>query len=387
MAVTVSLNPVEEALAGTLPQGEVTDAFRAQGLPTRRDEAWKWSDLRLAAKAIRTPSLEYQGDLAPLSALAALEAERVVIANGRLVEPGRAIVCDRSPDVWPVTPLASLATVVPTVGLTLDGDNDTPVLVDRLSDGDGYHADRLKVTLARGARATLVEVHWAVGASFSNCVTEIEMEEGASLTRIVVQPAAIDALTVHTSLIRQAADSQLNQTSILGGAAFARHETRTVFEGTASAQIDALYRLSGDLMTDVTTHVDHQVPGCETSELIKGVIDERARGVFQGKFHVARPAQQTNATMAHHALLLSDDASVNAKPELEIYADDVECAHGNTAGALDDDTLFYLRQRGLSADQARRLLIDAFGAEVLERVEDESLREALTELYGGLNDQ
>ena len=124
------------------------------------------------------------------------------------------------------------------------------------------------------------------------------------------------------------------------------------------------------------------MPGCETRELYKAAITGRARGVFQGKFLVKQGAQKTQAQMAHHALLLSQTAEVRAKPELEIYADDVECAHGNTVGALDDDAIFYMRQRGVSEAQARAMLVQAFLSEVIEQIQDEKIRQQFETLVG-----
>jgi Fe-S cluster assembly protein SufD len=282
--------------------------------------------------------------------------------------------------VLPDADLASLATAAHTLTIELQG-NPPPLIVRRLSDGKGRHADRLRVRLAPGTCATLIETHEAQGAPFANSLTEIAVGEGANLTRLIAQPAADDAVIVHTTLASLAEKASLGQTAIALGGALVRHETRLVQDGESHAQLDGLYRLTGKRHCDTTTHVDYVGEGAETSQLVKGVASGRARGVFQGKFHVARGAQHTDAKMAHHALLLEQGAQINAKPELEIYADDVECAHGNTAGALDPEAMFYLRQRGLSEEQARSLLIDAFAGEVLARVQDETVREQLERVF------
>ena len=191
-----------------------------------------------------------------------------------------------------------------------------------------------------------------------------------------------DAVIVHTALAALGPEGELSQHALTLGGALARHELRLRQDAGSRAVLDGLYKLSGRRHCDTTVHVDFTGEGAETSQLVKGVVSGRSRGVFQGKFHVARGAQRTDAKMAHHALILEQGAQANAKPELEIYADDVECAHGNTVGALDDEHLFYLRQRGLTAAQARAVLVEAFAGEVLDRVEDEALRGQLAFLFG-----
>ena len=159
------------------------------------------------------------------------------------------------------------------------------------------------------------------------------------------------------------------------GAKLSRNETHLQFNGTgAHASLNSAALLSGARHSDFTTNVRHRAESCQARQIHKGVARDSARNVFQGKFHVDRAAQKTDAQMTANALLLSDRAEANHKPELEIYADDVECAHGSTAGALDEDALFYLRQRGLSEETARGLLIEAFIGEVIDGVEDEKLR-------------
>ena len=140
--------------------------------------------------------------------------------------------------------------------------------------------------------------------------------------------------------------------------------------------MDGVYLLSGKAHADQTTEVIHAHPDGTTVQLVKGVVGDQARGVFQGRIVVAEGADKTDARMRHDALLLSDAAEVDAKPELEIYADDVSCAHGNTVGALDDEAIFYARQRGMPLEVARAMLIEAFLGEVLDRIEHEGAREA-----------
>jgi Fe-S cluster assembly protein SufD len=160
------------------------------------------------------------------------------------------------------------------------------------------------------------------------------------------------------------------------GARRQRVETRVVHPGGhATLRLDGAYLLAGKRHADLTTVVTHEGLDGATQQLTKGIVRDQARGVFQGKIVVAEGADRTDARMGHHALILSDRAEVDAKPELEIYADDVSCAHGNTVGALDEDALFYAEQRGIPSDEARALLVEAFVAEVSDRIWNEPARE------------
>ncbi|MEE4207777.1 MAG: Fe-S cluster assembly protein SufD, partial [Parvularcula sp.] len=276
--------------------------------------------------------------------------------------------------------LSALAAIRPLISISVLPGFSHKIVLRRLSDGEGRHGDNVYLTVGEGAEAALLETHEITGRPFVNSRTEIEIDAEARLDRLILQPAAEDAILVHSSAIRldeekDGEKATLRQTTIALGAQLARHETRVTHLGASDAKIDALYRLGGKRHVDITTHVTFEGESAVTDQLVKGVGDDRARGVFQGKFLVKRGAQQTDAKMAHHALLLSKGAQVNAKPELEIYADDVECAHGNTAGALDPEALFYMRQRGVSESEARALLIDAFTSEVIERINNAELRD------------
>lgn len=388
MPAALTLNDAEHALAASLPDGEVATALREQGLPTRRDEAWRWSDLRAKETAARSPSAEMV-DPKSAGVMALADRTEILFANGRLVtDPSslpEGVTLTVAPALFDLDTdeiVAALGSAAPLVVVRIDG-SQAALTLRYLADGDGYHAQNVSILIAAGSHLDLLEVHEVTGAPFVNARTMIDVGRAARLVRTIAQPAAPSATLVHYSEVSLQPKAKLRQVSVARGAALARHQTHLSYFGAADVRLGQLYRLEDTAHCDFTTHADLLHPDSQTRHLCKGVIDGRARGVFQGKFYVARPAQHTDAQMAHHALLLSDDASVNAKPELEIYADDVECAHGNTAGALDEDALFYLQQRGLSADEARRLLIDAFGAEVLDRVDGDAMRDALAAVYGG----
>jgi len=173
-------------------------------------------------------------------------------------------------------------------------------------------------------------------------------------------------------------ETQLTSVNVTTGAAVSRHQVFARFDGeNAHAQINGATMIKGRQHADSTLVVEHAAPHCESRELFKTVIDDEATGVFQGKIIVPHHAQKTDGRMMSAALLLAEGAAMNNKPELEIFADDVQCAHGATCGQLDEDLLFYLMARGLPRKEAESLLVQAFLSEAVEFVDNEAAREAL----------
>jgi Fe-S cluster assembly protein SufD len=387
MAAALKLTPAEEALLQHLPAGDVADAFRSSGLPNRRTEEWRWTDLRAALKGPVPLSAPYAAeiDTVPIDAGGALT---FIFANGVLVQQpgtlpeGVSLKREAGYDVGLRGPVGTLAgaLVQAPQSLCIEKDIASPISVRYLSDGQGMHQTLLQVHVAEGVQCRFIETHETAGAAFANGMTEFFVGEGANVERVIFQPASAEAVTVQSSLVLLMASAKFHQTVLGFGGRLARFETRLQHGGEKTeAVLNGAYLLSDKNHFDATSVVEHKQPVCTTDETFKGVLRDQSKGVFQGLFHVAREAQQTDAQMAHHALLLSGEAEVNAKPELKIYADDVQCAHGNTAGALDDDALFYMRQRGLSEAEARAMLVEAFVAEVIEQVSDEALQQQLTD--------
>jgi Fe-S cluster assembly protein SufD len=278
-------------------------------LPTRRTEAWKYSDL---ARALPGVTLS-----APTDAARIIEA------------------------------LAGSVTQI-----------DVPAETSVLS------VDRFSVN-AMEARAFTAHV-----------------KAGATLTRVVVQTAS-DGVPLGAIRVRLDVGATFRQFIYAEGARLARFETEVTVEGEgAHVELNGVYLVDDGRHADLTSQVIHAQPGGETRQLIKGVARKGGRGVFQGKILVTPHAQQTDARQNHHALLLEDGAEVFAKPELEIHADDVQCAHGNTVGGLDADALFYMRQRGLPEAQARALLIEAFLGEAVSASLPEELRAEILQRIG-----
>jgi len=365
------------------------EAFIASGLPHRRMEAWKWSDFRAGLEAIESP-----GTAGAPDPFAAATACRLEIDGGAF----------RLPESWPAgvnvfekaeaqalggaeaMPLGALTAALSgqknglaSLMIEVSEPVDTPLHIVCRSDNAEASFARVTVLVRPGASIDLIESHLG-GAGFSSLLLDLAVQEGGRLSRTVCQTGTGEEAQAVTGDVHLSARAEYTQTMLALGARVSRLETRLVHEGSGSrAELNAAYLAAPGRHVDITTHVRHGAEGCTTVQLTKGAAMDGGRGVFQGKFHVPRTVgQHTDAEMAHHALLLEDGAEVFAKPELEIYADDVECAHGNTCGALDADQVFYLRQRGLPEAEARALLTEAFIAEALETA-PEPLRERLRE--------
>ncbi|MDE1148421.1 MAG: Fe-S cluster assembly protein SufD [Azospirillaceae bacterium] len=242
---------------------------------------------------------------------------------------------------------------------------------------DGAWHPRVLVDVAAGAEVTVAEHHVARGggATFANLVTAIRVGEGATLRHAKFQEEGESALHL-ASITATVAASAVYETFVLTtGARLARTDVQVRLEGSnARTRVSGAYGVDGSRLADFTSLIDHVAANCTSREVVKGVIDGRGRAVFQGKIIVRPDAQKTDGHQLNRALLLSDTAEIDAKPELEIYADDVKCSHGATAGELDEEALFYLRARGIPADTARALLIAAFLDEVADEISDATLR-------------
>jgi Fe-S cluster assembly protein SufD len=228
----------------------------------------------------------------------------------------------------------------------------------------------------------VIESHEVAGASGYqvNAALELSVADGAHVDHVKVIGEEASALHVSTLMAKVGAHARFNDFSFIAGGGVVRNQLYLHFHGNETvAGIRGVNLLKDKQHADTTMVVDHNSVGCQSRELFKSVLDGESRGVFQGKIIVRQHAQQTDAKMATHALLLSEEAEADAKPELEIFADDVQCGHGATAGDLDEDLLFYLRSRGIPAKEAEALLIQAFVGEAVEGIEHAGLREALME--------
>jgi Fe-S cluster assembly protein SufD len=318
------------SLARAIATGDLAE------LPSRRDEDWRWTDLRGLIREL--PAASAAGDAVGAGPFDAL-ADRVVrIVNGRADDA---------------------------VGA------EHGVLALRIvGEGDGAHTASRQLVVPPGESLTLLESYAGQGDHVAAFDLAIEVAEGARLERIVLCDEAAGAVLVSRAEVTLSPGARFAQTVLTSGARRQRIETRVAHPGGgAAARLDGVYLLDDQRHSDITTVVTHAGMDGATDQLTKGVVGGQGRGVFQGRIVVAEGADKTDARMGHHALLLSDRAEVDAKPELEIFADDVACAHGNTVGALDEEALFYAEQRGIPEADARAMLTEAFVAEVVDRIE------------------
>jgi Fe-S cluster assembly protein SufD len=260
---------------------------------------------------------------------------------------------------------------------------DKPIhLIQFDGKGEAASAVTRNVVIAEpGSSAMVLESYGSFGNGGlqRNAVTEVIINDKAALHHVKLQREGGDALHLTTWLVKIGADAHYDAFQFSLGAALARNQIYAQFTGEGSqANISGAFLLRDRQHCDTTILVEHLVPRCGTRELLKAVLDQEARGVFQGKIIVAPGAQKTDSKQMAQGLLLSEGAEFDSKPELEIFADDVVCGHGSTSGQIDEDLLFYLEARGIPEPEARALLIQAFVGEALERIEDEGLREAFT---------
>ncbi|NNE58740.1 MAG: Fe-S cluster assembly protein SufD [Hellea sp.] len=326
-------------------------------LPHRRMEAWKWTDVRRAVQE-SDPGL-LQEATPKISDLEDWDGFKKPYAGP--AGDGCRLSMFHTDGTWRIS-------------VNEHTDLKKPLEITYAQPG---HSS-LEVNIDDGHSLILIEHYNCSEKGFSNIDIDIDLGEESELTRIIIHNDDSDHTRLQTSRIFAQNGAKLNQYMLSFGGGMSRLETRLYGEGEGIiAHMNGAYLLSGNRHADLTsfTKLDH--PNCLIRQSVKGVVTDKAKGVFQGKFHVERDAQHTDAEMRHDALMLSDRAEIRSKPELEIYADDVACAHGNTIGALDDNALFYMRQRGIPMAQAKALLTEAFVASVFDDMEDDAMKASL----------
>ncbi|QND47269.1 Fe-S cluster assembly protein SufD [Rhizobium lusitanum] len=371
------------------------DDLKTAGLPTRRVEAWHYTDFKNLLRTV--PTDLGSGSVEPLSPTAAGSSVLSVLqghAVGKTSVDG--LVVSRYVD--------SLTDGTAAAGLeALDKDDaigrinasfvrdgyviefpdgtelDAPLEIQFIHAGGQIHS-RLPVTFGADTKATVIERHEAVpgAAALVSSISDITVGKGAEVTWIILQEQGSEDTHLGQIRIDLGADAKLKLFVINAGGKLVRQELHIKVSGEgAELALRGVNLLGGDTHTDVTMVLGHDVPHTSSTEVIRNVVFDRARGVFQGMIRVAPDAQKTDAKMACNTLLMSDDAEFSVKPELEIFADDVQCGHGATVADIDSNHLYYLMARGIPKNKARAMLVNAFVAEIVEELEDEALVEAL----------
>ena len=378
------------------------------GLPSRKVEAWKYTNLSaLAESPLCAPT-----DDAQIPVLPEIEgADRLVFIGGRYnaelsgdqTLPAGVELAPLSQALgngfsWLETNLGNIAkpnghavvnanTAFMADGCVLklaDGAKlDKPLHLVFASVGSDdassvpAHHPRILIVAGKDSRAEIVESHVGTDgeAYWANPVAEIEVGAGARVRHVKVQADSLAATHLAYTRVVIAKGGNYESFAMTTGAALSRNEIDVVLDGEdAKCSLNGTYLLAGSQHSDIATYIDHAKPNCNSDEIYKGVLDGNSRGIFQGKIRVAPDAQKTNGNQLSRAILLSDGTEMYAKPELEIYADDVKCSHGATTGELDDDSMFYMRARGIPEDTARHLLVRAFIGEIVDEIETASIR-------------
>ncbi|MBR0849926.1 Fe-S cluster assembly protein SufD [Bradyrhizobium diazoefficiens] len=384
---------------------EAFETYERLGLPHRRIEEWKYTDLRALVGEVLP--LAVSPDAAALRRAAEAVKAHAIAGASKLVLVDGVFAADLS-DVKALASEVSLKTLRETLdkdaGLLKTASTDAVIALNAamatdgvvLSIADGAQLSapvqiihvatassassfsRSQFVVGKGVRATIVESFIAAGAKAYqvNDAVIVTVGDSADLAHIRLMDDAPDAVNVSSQFITIGANVKLNFFNMTTGAAVSRLQGFITLAGEGSdLSASGVNLLQKTEHGDTTLVVDHAVPNCISRETFRAVIDDRAHSVFQGRIIVRPDAQKTDGKMMTRALLLSDEAEADNKPELEIFADDVSCGHGATAGALDESLLFYLKARGLPEKQAQALLIQAFVGEAIEQIADDQLRE------------
>ncbi len=394
-------------------RAEAMERFERLGFPGTHQEDWKYTNLAPLSKAGFEPLSEKrmalsESELAPfvygeasasrlvftgglynpeLSSTEALP-EGVVVGNladafegeqGEVVRANLARYADFNEDGLTAINTAFIrdgAFILIPKGVRVE----TPIHLLFLSDQEAASFPRVLIVAEEQSEATVVETYRNIGENryWTNAVVEIVLEAGARLEHYRVQRESLRAFHTATTEVELGRDSRFDTTSFMFGAGLARHNINVSMKARgAECWVDGLYLIGGNQHTDTHSLISHAEPFCTSHQLYKGILDGKSRAVFNGKVFVHQGALQTDAQQTNRNLLLSNEARVDTKPQLEIFADDVKCAHGATVGQLEEEELFYLISRGLRPELAQNLLTYGFAEEVINKIKIESIKAEL----------
>ncbi|HSR49243.1 MAG TPA: Fe-S cluster assembly protein SufD [Acidobacteriota bacterium] len=387
--------------------------FAEQGFPTTRDEDWKYTNLSpLTRLELGTQGEDHlqASDLERLR-FGDLGCPRLTFVNGRFSEALSTL--DQMPEGVEVKRLSQALENEPEVveehvgrHAEYEGKPFTALNLAFLHEGaflrvapntvvekpvqilylstekaqDGVSHPHNLVLVGENSQFKFVENYSCLGQAryFNNVVSEVVVGDNAVVDHFKIEMESLQAFHVNRTAVYQGRTSNYRNFFVAFGGSIVRNDMNTVLDGEGShCGLDGLFVTREKQLVDSFTVMDHAQPNCDSREVYKGILDDHSRGVFHGRIIVRQKAQKTDSKQSSDNLLLSDNALVNTKPQLEIYADDVKCTHGATIGQLDEEGLFYLRSRGIPEDAARGLMIYAFASEVLSRVSYKPLRERL----------
>jgi len=394
-------NTIDRLLAALDAKGEGRTRFTELGFPTTRDEDWRFTNIAPIAE------LEFSGTQADDTAtledcvFESLEGPCLVFVNGHF--SNKLSNVGTLPEGIEVNNVANTDSPEPKMtndafdalnaASFIDGafirvadevTFETPIRVYYLSTGgDGSTANiRNLIIIGANSKATILESWTGTDAAyFNNVITELTAGDNAQVEHVKFQNESVAAFHIAGLHATMGRDSHAAHHSIALGGRIARNNIRAHLDGTGlEAVLNGLYLPKGEQLIDHHMVVNHNQPHCDSHEYFNGILDDSARAVFHGRIYVKKGADKTDAKQTNKNLLLSDNATVDTKPQLEIYADDVKCTHGATIGQMNPEQIFYLRARGLSEEEARRMLMHAFAGEIIERIACDPVREELDRL-------
>ena len=332
--------------------------FTENGFPTPKNEEWKYTSVSAISDfGFRISDLQESNDTLDNARISAFDYER----NG-------------------FTALHLAFADVQIITIPKETSVEKPFEFNFKADENSAIFPHIIVVAEAGSKATIIEHYESNGASLTNSAIQVFVEENANLTHYRVQKESTESYHIGTTEINLKRGSLYNATNINLGAKLSRHDIHLKFnEQGGEAFVDGLYMLNGNQHHDTHSTIDHALPNCLSHQTYKGVLNDKSRGVFNGKVFVRENASGTDAQQSNKNLLLSNDARVDTKPQLEIFNDDVKCSHGATVGQLEDEELFYLLSRGISEKLAKNLLIYGFAEEIINKIKIEAIKKDLDE--------
>lgn len=393
------LNTASSLSGDAVARRDAVQAALKDGLPTSKHENWRYTNLKaLKSNAFALTSVADQNEMVIEDGLKDVSA-RLVFINGHYSPEQSQFFDERAKASIRISDEYSSALAVPDKTDVITGMNaglmqagavinvaencviDLPISIQHISEGADYGAQFIRhtITLSEGASASVIEAFTGNDKTYwTNAITNIKLCDGAQLDHVRLSEEGVNAVHTSKAFVLMDAKAKYHALTLSLGGETTRFESHVRIQGEgAVATIDGAALASLGTSHDALTHIDHTVPNAHSDQVFRTIASKRGRTSFQGKVTVAQNAQKTLADQSFRALLLDRTGEANAKPELEILADDVKCSHGATVGELDENALFYMQSRGIDPDTARQILVEAFTGDALARLSEGALKDML----------
>lgn len=378
-----------------------------KGIPTSKHEDYKYCNLDAVLKK-EFKNIEQKFDtIASINDYKLADTITLVVVNGEFSETLSDKIILKGISLSKLSSLKNNTTV----GTLADVNHDAFIALNTAFSSDGFYLKiekgnalqipihivyissagseafvntRNVIELEENAEATIIEEQLIVGDCklFTNYLSEKIVAQNAKLNCCTFQNEGEKGYSINTNQVNVQRCGHYNHTTVTLSGQVVRNNHNVVLSGEqCEVHLHGLFSAKASQLIDNHTLVDHQVPNCESTELYKGIANDKSTGVFNGKIYVRKDAQKTNAYQSSKNILLSDDATIDTKPQLEIYANDVKCSHGTSTGKIDEEAMFYLKARGIGKESAKKMLLSSFAQEVINKIETDSLRDKVTRLF------